>query len=134
MELEWVEMLLDKEIEEGNIYGYVTDAREDVQLENYMEDQDVLEAVPIIQEKFHYVAILKNMYINEEHRGERIGSRLLDEFIGNATIKKAEAIVLVADTAEDNEFDLVKWYEGYGFEIIYGERDSFPVMVKKIEN
>lgn len=132
MSLEWLKFNLDNEIENGNIYGYVTNTKSDVQLKNYMEKQHVPEAVPIIQGKFDTIAILTNMYVNEEERGNGIGTFLLLNFIENAVNKHAEAIVLVADTADTNQFNLVSWYEDYGFEIYYGDKNSFPVMVKTL--
>jgi GNAT superfamily N-acetyltransferase len=132
MNLEWLLDNLDEEREEGNIYGYVTNTRKDVQLKNYMEKQRIPETVSIIREMFERIAILTNMYVNEVHRGEGIGTSLLEQFIENASAKNAQAIILVADTADSNEFELVNWYENYGFYIIYGERDSFPVMAKEL--
>lgn len=121
---------IDKEMDEGNICGYVTDTKSEEQLENYMEEQGFLEVFPFIQKKFDTVAILKNMYVETEKRGKGFGNLLLNHFIRESELKEAQSIVLVADTADRNEFELVSWYERYGFQIVYGNRDSFPVMVK----
>lgn len=130
MNLEWLKWVLDEEVENGTIEGYVTNTRSDVQLQNYLEEQRRDGAVSAIQTAYEKVAILTNMYVEEEGRGNGIGSGLLENFIDNATVKGAEAIVLVADTVETNMFDLVEWYETYDFKLLYGERDKCPVMVK----
>lgn len=123
---------LDQELEEGNIYGYVTNALTDVQLKNYLEKQGVGEATSIIQKQYDMVAILTNMYIEQGYRGNGLGSMFVESFIENALLKGASAIVLIADTGERNNFGLVEWYENYGFNIIYGEKHSFPLMLKEL--
>lgn len=132
MNLDWLQNSLDEELEEGNIYGYVTDGVRDVQLKNYMEEQGFPVVVELIREKYQMIAILTNMYVNDEHRGSGIGTSLLENFIDKAYSKNVEAIVLVADTSDSNEFDLVEWYETYDFKIIYGKKESFPVMIKEL--
>lgn len=124
--------VLDEEVEGGIIYGYVTDTENDVQLQNYLEKQHREGALSVICKQYKKVAILTNMYVEEEERGGGIGATLLEDFMDNATFKGAEAIVLVADTLETNAFELVKWYESYDFTIINGERHACPVMLKKL--
>ena len=48
--------------------------------------------------------------------------------IDSAYDNDAEAIILVADTGESNEFDLVNWYNNYGFEKI-GDASGDPIML-----
>jgi ribosomal protein S18 acetylase RimI-like enzyme len=76
------------------------------------------------------VAILKNVNVEPEFRGEGIGSSLMDQFFVEADIGDAVSFVLIADTSEqqDGGFDLVRWYEGYGFEVV-GRSGGDPVMV-----
>lgn len=128
----WIENSLDIEKKEGSICGYITNARKDMQLTNYLEEQRKAEVVDFIQKKYEKIAILKNMYVEEDMRGEGVGTSLLKEFLEKTKEKKVEAVVLVADTGENNDFDLVKWYEGYGFYIIYGEKTNYPVMIKEM--
>lgn len=74
------------------------------------------------------VAILKNVWVDEEARGQGIGSELMFKFFDEA--EAASSFVLIADSEQSQSqgFNLTKWYEGYGFEII-GESGAGPVMV-----
>lgn len=124
---------LDEDTEEGGVDGYVTNARKDVQLKNYLEEHGCLEAAPLITSKYGIVSILRNIWVDEEYRNEGFGSELLNEFILNSELNDAEAIVLVADRTEENSMDIIKWYEGFDFEVIYGKDSDFPVMLRKSE-
>jgi predicted GNAT family N-acyltransferase len=74
------------------------------------------------------VAILKNVWVDEESRGQGVGSELMSKFFDEA--EEASSFVLIADSeqTQNQDFNLAKWYEGYGFETI-GESGSGPVMV-----
>jgi ribosomal protein S18 acetylase RimI-like enzyme len=132
MNLQWLHSLLDEEVDGGSIHGYITDVINDVQLKNYLHEHLMDGALPIIQKKYKTVALLKSIWVDEEKRGQGIGTHLLTNFIDNAQAKRAEAIILIADTSESNEFNLVEWYESYGFQIFYGIRNVFPLMVKEL--
>jgi ribosomal protein S18 acetylase RimI-like enzyme len=80
--------------------------------------------------KYKQVAVLTNMHIEDNKRGKRKGTELLEEFIANARAKKAEAIILIVDTNEANEFELIEWYEKYNFIIVHENKNSYPVMLK----
>ena len=71
------------------------------------------------------------MSVDEDNRGQGLGNYLVSNAIENAAYNGAEAIVLVSDTGEDNQFDLTKWYEGFGFEI-HGSASGDPVMVLEL--
>jgi ribosomal protein S18 acetylase RimI-like enzyme len=62
--------------------------------------------------------VLKN--INVEERGRGFGNRLMSEFLDKASEHGAETVLLVADKSEEQAegFDLVRWYEGFGFRIL----------------
>lgn len=76
------------------------------------------------------VAILKNVNVDEAHRGRGIGTRLLNEFLDKGD--DARTVLLVCDLQETNNFNLRSWYEGFGFEVVPGHDQSFtPVMVRR---
>jgi GNAT superfamily N-acetyltransferase len=79
------------------------------------------------------IAILKNMFVEEEQRGKGIGNYLLNEFISKATSLNAKCILLESDTGEEQEkgFDLTKWYENKGFTKI--TNGNYPLMYKYIK-
>lgn len=127
MKLNWKGSLTHS-IDEGCIEGYITKPKQEEQLENYLKKHGYDEYVSFIKEKYENLAILTNLYIEENHRGNGFGSFLVHDFIYKAKRNGADAILLVADTGESNDFDLVEWYENYGFEIVAGEIDHYPLM------
>lgn len=68
------------------------------------------------------VAILKNINIDEEYRNNNYGNEGMRLFLD-----EAKTILLMVDIGENNNFNLVKWYEGYGFKTI-GRAGEYPVM------
>jgi len=79
--------------------------------------------------KFDRVGIVKNMEVELEQRGKGIGKKLFDKMIDDAYDEGAEAIFLIADTGEKNKFDLVRWYQSYGFEKIAKTSNSDYLML-----
>jgi len=73
------------------------------------------------------IAILKNLEVDHKIRGNGLGNDLMSAFLNEAS--DAKNVVLIADAAETNDFDLVKWYAGWGFTKIGSTGSHFPVMV-----
>lgn len=71
------------------------------------------------------VAILRNINVEEEYKGNGYGNKLMSLFIESAGNNGADIFLLVADKMESqNEgFDLRNWYEGYGYEQVFDEED-----------
>lgn len=118
----------------GDVGGYITPGSAE-QVQNWLQnrhgiyDQNILarlQSIPIL-------AFLNNINVEEDKRGQGVGNELLDVFLSRATFLHAAAIVLIADTAESQAegFDLIKWYEGRGFETIL-DTDIGPLMVYEI--
>jgi hypothetical protein len=72
------------------------------------------------------IAILKNMYVDEELRGQGQGNDFIQRFLDEVG---AIPIILISDKGEANTFDLTKWYEGYDFETI-GSSGGSPVLLR----
>lgn len=112
--------------------GYVTDTGSE-QIDNWLSyrhhinDKNLVE---MIRTRFKKIAFLNNINVEEDARGEGHGNYLMESFIEEATDHNAEAIILLADIAEDQQegFDLVKWYEGWGFKIIH-QSSGGPLMM-----
>lgn len=130
--MDWLQSMVTKECDEGSISGYVTKPKESEQLENYLMEMGAFKAVPIIESRYDRIGILKNMWVEEEYRGNGVGTWLLHRFVEEAADKHAEAILLVADTGERNDFDLVDWYKRNGFEVVFGKEEAYPVMIKVV--
>lgn len=120
--------------EGGDVGGYVTSGSAE-QVQNWLQnrhgiyDQNILTRLRSIS----ILAFLNNINVEEDMRGQGVGNELLDEFLSRATFHHAAAIILIADTAESQTegFDLIKWYEGRGFEIIL-DTDIGPLMIYEI--
>lgn len=75
------------------------------------------------------IAVIKNMFVPEESRGQNIGTYLLQDFIEKIGINVP--IILIADLGQTQTkgFDLVKWYENKGFNIIGKDSADYPIMI-----
>lgn len=112
----------------GSLEGYIVDT-DQPQIENYLTGQGAsTELIDAIKHRYHRIAIIRNMWVDEEMRGGGIGTDLLGQAIGDAFAFGAEAILLVADMAESNYMPLDKWYEKFGF-VKIGSASGDPVML-----
>lgn len=70
-----------------------------------------------IKNKYKRIAIIKNLNVDEELRGQGLGNTLMSYFFNETT---ADIILLIADISESQlpGFDLSKFYENWGFEYI----------------
>lgn len=96
-------------------------------VENWLESQGVDEnLIPIL--KFP-VAILKNMYVEDEDRGLGIGTDLLQNFLYESKYNGAKSVILISDEAQEQEqgFNLTNWYIRKGFKIIGIDNAGYPV-------
>lgn len=119
---------IDQSNDGGSLEGYVVPS-DKPQLENYLSGQGASkELIDRIRNEFKTIAILRNMYVDEEERGKGYGNDLVNNAIDDAANARADAIVLVADSAEQNAMNLVTWYENFGFEVI-GDAAGDPVML-----
>jgi GNAT superfamily N-acetyltransferase len=111
--------------------GVVFDAAGD-ELDEWFED--MMDDTFLAGKFRHYgiVAILYKVVVAEEKRGQGLGDSLLQRFIDEARAYGAEAILLEANTGErqNDGFDLVEWYEGWGFYTAIDRED--PIMVKDL--
>lgn len=120
---------INQEHDHGNLEGYVVDTNKD-QLDNYLSSNGVSKKViDELKSRVKRIAIIKNMEVDDDKRGQKIGTELLDNAIDDAYEKNAEAIILIADKSEDNKFDLEKWYQKYGFEKIVTTSNNDSLML-----
>ena len=123
---------ISKSVEGGELIGYVTTSSKP-QFRNYLESQGVDDnLIQQLSTKYPIIAILRNMYVDEDYRGQGIGSDLVSDALNDAAMEGAMAMVLVADMHEGNKFDLSKWYEeNFDFKII-GNAQGDPVMLREL--
>ena len=119
---------ISQHTEGGSLEGYVM-STDKPNINNYLQSQGATpELIKNITNRYKTLALIRNMYVDDEYRGQGIGNDLVSNAIDDAASNGADAIILVSDTDEDNPFDLTKWYEGFGFEIV-GTAGTNPVMI-----
>ena len=115
----------------GNLEGYVVDS-DKPQLTNYLSSQGAdNNLINQLKQKYKTIVIIRNMYVDEDQRGQGYGNQLVNDAIDDAAGNLADAIICVADMSEDNNINLVQWYKNFGFEVI-GKAGSDPVMVLEL--
>ncbi len=114
--------------DEGSVFGVIHFDRE--HLKNWETKERVQPGFDTISDdELFPVGILKNINVDEEHMNQGFGSELLEEFLAECVL--CQYVVLIADTSEENGFDIIDWYKSKGF-AIFGESGGMPVMIKKI--
>jgi ribosomal protein S18 acetylase RimI-like enzyme len=103
-------------------------------LPNFLESECIHdeELVQELRNRHQTYAVLKNINVsNPRRRGKGYGSSLLEEFMSEAG---DVPILLIADKYETQKkgFDLVKWYEGFGFKVLR-QTPSGPLMILEPE-
>jgi ribosomal protein S18 acetylase RimI-like enzyme len=122
---------ISQSVDGGSLEGYVVDSSQP-QLTNYLQSQGTAaDIISAVKNKYARVAIIRNMLVDEDQRGQGIGNELVSNAINNASDHGAQAIVLVSDTAESNSMNLTAWYESFGFEQA-GIAGGDPVMVMEL--
>lgn len=120
--------MIDQIVDGGSLDGYVVDTDKE-QLSNYLESQGANpEIAKKLAKRYNRIGIIKNMWVDEEERNQGLGTDLVSNAIDDAYLNGAEAVLLVSDEGESNEFNLTKWYQGFGFKKI-GMAGSDPVML-----
>lgn len=99
---------------------------------NYMEEQREVNAFKEHVKGKTSVAVLKNLWVEEEERGQGYGIELMELFLSAVQEEDICHVYLIADNLEENSFDLVSWYESCGFRKIT-PKDECPLMYAELE-
>lgn len=101
----------------GALEGYVTDGNaENLRNHIYDLDREAAEAMAdFARDRQLTVALLETLNVDEDHRHRGIGSLLFDAALEAAFSYGVDLVVLFADTAEENAFNLIEWYESRDF-------------------
>lgn len=122
---------ISQNIDGGSLEGYVV-STDKPNITNYLQSQGASpELITYIIKKYKMLGLIRNMYVDDEMRGQGIGNDLVGNAIDDAAAAGSDAILLVSDQNEDNKFNLTKWYEGFGFEVI-GMAGGDPVMLLEL--
>lgn len=126
-------MRIEINTNQGEITGFSCDTESEL-LVSYFNDlfYDITIRDAVIDWiKLNYsgqITILKNLYINPESRGQKVGSSLLTQFIGQSV----GSIILVCDNLEIQQdgFNLLNWYLSKGFKETGFGTLSGPILVR----
>lgn len=123
---------IDIENDGGTLEGYIVDASE-ANLENYLAQYtNVGKAIMLhLRQRGDKVALLRNIRVDDEMRGQGFGGMLVEQFCQEAEAGGATAYLLICDELEEQvgDFDLKAWYEAYGFSSVF-ETSQGPLMVQ----
>lgn len=122
---------IDQSEEFGEASGYVVESCRE-QVRNYLSEftDHAPKIADWLREHIGFVGILKNLNVNEEARGQGVGTQLLEGFLVDALHHQAGAVILIADAAESQQdgFILERWYASYDFATVMST-GSGPLMV-----
>lgn len=123
---------IDLTQEDSSVTGYITNLDEEKFL-NYLSEhleKEVIEKLVFWMKSKHIYefTLLKNIWVDQEQRGQGIGNILLQKFITSSE----GPIVLICDNLESQQegFKLESWYENYGFEATGFNTLSGPVLIR----
>lgn len=110
--------MIELSFEHGSISGYVVDAKKE-NIRNYLSQHTNLGKTIAwkLAQRDETVALLRNLNVDPEHRGQGIGSELVSSFIEACEQSGATCFILISDEGEEqvNRLNLNAWYEGFGF-------------------
>lgn len=122
---------IDLSLDGGSLFGYLVAAGQP-NIRNYLaQHTDLADAVAErLRANGGLVALLRNMSVVEEERGNGIGTQLVSEFMAEADRAGASSYMLICDTQESQApgFDLQAWYESFGF-VAAMDTGEGPLMV-----
>ena len=117
------------DIDAGNVFGVLHNRRDNFEnwiVKERLDDEARGFFAMFPDKKLLPIAILKNLNVPSTYRGQGVGNDLMSAFLNDAS--DAKNVVLIADTAESNDFNIIEWYRGWGF-IQIGSAGGNPVMV-----
>lgn len=120
---------LEEDDFEGSIECYSVDTKKE-NLKNWLESEvgDNGQIYAAIQSLAKEILIIKNVYLEEEYRGQGLGQDIINEALGDSF---SNAAILVCDTYESQKsgFNLEKFYESVDFKTIETNSQNCPLMV-----
>ena len=110
----------------GNLYGWSDNNRD--KLEYYLSKHDYALS-DLSNSTYEQFAVLESIQVDSAYRGNDYGNELMEDFIFRLKQEDVpDLVILVADSITKNEFDLIRWYENWGFFVVANNHDC-PLMI-----
>lgn len=127
--MEIIEKNFDEENDgfEGYMLAYTINPSKENNLSNFLRDEGIPEAfINQIERINDDILVIKNIYVDEEYRGNGYGNEILEELLSHSLSGKA---ILIADKDETQQegFNLITFYNSYGFTSALKQNDSLMV-------
>lgn len=126
--------LISFDFDDGTIEGYSIFSYAE-QLPNWLSKYDINDSniIDNIRSSYQKIAMINNINVDEDSRGQGTGSDLLESFESEAASHGCQAILLVSDIHESQVegFNLTDWYSRMGYQKIINS-PSGPLMIKII--
>lgn len=115
--MEIIEKNFDEENDgfEGYMLAYTINPSKENNLSNFLRDEGIPEAfINQIERINDEILVIKNIYVDEEYRGNGYGNEILEELLSHSLSGK---VILIADMDETQQegFNLIAFYNSYGF-------------------
>ena len=121
---------IDIELKESNIFGYlgnISDPDSFLYFEAFFNEDDLSKLKEWLKsKKIIDFSVLRNIYVDETNRGTGIGSELVNLFCQ----KSQNLPILLLASPDEDDFDLVSWYEKKGFISTQFSCEDGPLMIK----
>lgn len=127
--MEIIEKNFDEENDgfDGYMLAYTINPSKENNLSNFLRDEGIPEAfINQIERINDDILVIKNIYVDEEYRGNGYGNEILEELLSHSLSGKA---ILIADKDETQQegFNLITFYNSYGFTSALKQNDSLMV-------
>lgn len=122
---------IDIDLDGAGFEGFVHDRSAGDNFLHYLKEMGVneyyLKAFDALD--FRRITIFKNMWVDEDKRGQGYGSDLLTRAFDQHYELESDLIVLLADNSETEHFNVSEWYAQNGFSEIDELSNSFTFMI-----
>ena len=116
----------DKEEYAGSIFGFVTEDIDRLEQFLFLNNYDDFNVANYNGKRF---GIIVDIHVEPEERNEGYGRSLIEQLLYIFQNEhNTDCVFLVCDGIADNDFNLLKWYESFGFEVISDKFDC-PLML-----
>ena len=124
---------LNYDMTNGFVRGYTASKQYILEALSTLMNDDVRKEVmkKISLEDKERMSYLNSILVEKKNMGT--GKNLYHLFEENAKKQHSKGVLIIVNTDEKNDMDLIHWYQTLGFQLIYSEdKESYPFMFKSL--